>query len=144
MAPASEYEPSAAGPAYAAGPGQLAEPAYAAGPGQLAEPAYAAGPGQLAEPAYAAGPGQQAETSYQGGSVVPDASVYSDGDALDSYGAPLGILSIITSVLINSFECDPGVTTPPPLSLCLSSFSPLFKDDHLPGLLHKSPEILFI
>jgi hypothetical protein len=67
VAPAAEYEPSAAGPAYAAGPGQLAEPAYAAGPGQ------------------------QAETSYQGGSVVPDASVYSDGDTLDSYGAPLGM-----------------------------------------------------
>ncbi len=79
VAPASEDEPSAAGPAYAVGPGQLAESAYAAGPGQLAEPAYAAGPGQLAE------------TSYQGGSVGPDASVYSDGDALDSYGAPLGM-----------------------------------------------------
>ncbi len=79
MAPAAEYEPSAPGPAYAAGPGQLAEPAYAAGPGQLAEPAYAAGPGQ------------QAETGYQVGSVALDASVYSDGDALDSYGAPLGM-----------------------------------------------------
>jgi hypothetical protein len=84
VAPASEYEPSAAGPAYAAGPGQLAEPAYAAGPGQLAEPAYAAGPGQ------------QAETSYQGGSVVPD------GDALDSYGAPLGMF-IDHYLYLNSF-----------------------------------------
>jgi len=79
VAPATEYEPSAAGPAYVTGPGQLAEPAYAAGPGQLAEPAYAAGQGQLAE------------TSYQGGSVGPDASVHSDGDVLDSYGAPLGM-----------------------------------------------------
>jgi hypothetical protein len=121
VAPATEYEPSAPGPAYAAGPGQLAEPAYAAGPGQLAEPAYAAGPGQ------------PAETSYQGGSVGPDANVYSDGDALDSYGAPLGMFIDHYLCLNNSFEWDLGVTTPPSV----------YKDDLLPVLPPKSSEIIF-